>query len=258
MGNVTNRNAAAEAAPAPGIDYNMPVDKFVHEFESRISGHLHLDNSRREFVQETADTMHMLMNNQLQRNNGHRRLLLAQKGVGKTTLMVEIVKAAQPIADTVHQLVCVSITYDEHTTARLPSTHIGDALGCVFAHDSNTVSSIEAELSRQNKYLLLTVDEFQNVYDGAFALGGQQTIGQIRAIGGARGGRIHCIVSGNSSVLPQLCFGKLPDDKRSEYTNYNGIDMNCTKYSTRWIYPMLDASNLTQLMTIQQNGLTNQ
>ena len=56
------------------------------------------------------------------------------------------------------------------------------------------------------------------------------------------------MLSGSSTDLRRLAFGKLTDDSmKYQYPNYAGIDLNSTKYQTRWIYPFLDADSFVSL-----------
>jgi hypothetical protein len=78
---------------------------------------------------------------------------------------------------------------------------------------------------------------------------GRKIIRQISAIGSSLAGRIHCIITGSSLNLRQLCFAKLPTEECQYYENYTHKDLNSTKYSSKWIYPFLeinDFENLTQ------------
>ena len=101
---------------------------------------------------------------------------------------------------------------------------------------------LSALLQSADKKLFLVVDELNDVYMGAFPEG-RLTIDDILALGEDASGQINCIISGSSTRLRQLAFAKLPNELKSNYPNYTGVDLNSTKYQPRWIYPFLDVDS---------------
>lgn len=70
------------------------------------------------------------------------------------------------------------------------------------------------------------------------------------------GGAIHCILSGSSSDLRELAFGKLPEEKRIRYANYTGRNLNSTKFSPRWIYPFCNRNEFVQAVELMKKRFT--
>jgi hypothetical protein len=106
----------------------------------------------------------------------------------------------------------------------------------------------EKELKNKKKFVFIVLDEIQNLYlknDN-----GKQVINQLSEIGGSREGCIFCIITGSSYHLRQLCFAKLPNNIKEKYPNYISLDLNSTKYSSRWIYPFLDIEDFERLTEI--------
>ena len=101
---------------------------------------------------------------------------------------------------------------------------------------------LSALLQSADKKLFLVVDELNDVYMGAFPEG-RLIIDDILALGEDANGRINCIISGSSTRLRQLAFAKLPNEFKSNYPNYAGVDLNSTKYQPRWIFPFLDVDS---------------
>ncbi len=75
--------AAPAASPLIRSDGHVDGSALGDALERAVSEQLHLDNSRRAFVHETARTLAHLVNGKLVHQTNFRRLLLGRKGVGK-------------------------------------------------------------------------------------------------------------------------------------------------------------------------------
>ena len=96
---------------------------------------------------------------------------------------------------------------------------------------------LEALLRRQDKRVC-GAGRVDNVFHSAEDVA-RQTFDDAYLFGSSRSGLVHCIVTGSSSVLRQLCFARLPRELLAEYPGYAKKDMNDTKYIARWMYPFL-------------------
>jgi hypothetical protein len=220
----------------------------IQQVVDGISDACHLDQSRRRFVEQSTRTVWQLVNGKLQ-GNRFRALLLGRKAVGKTYLLHHLHKV---LGERFPQLLCVKLSY-ESGDGRLPTERIAMALEELewynthvrhlqFAEDR--VQMLEDLIARRHRYVFLSVDEMQNVYKASCALG-TQVVAEIGVIGGSAG-RIHSVITGSSEHLRTLCFAKhQPND--SKYPNYQGLDLNSTKYQPYWIYPFLEQDDFTEV-----------
>ena len=211
----------------------------------RLSAVIFLDDSRRNFAEHTFRTVHSLVTDKLKRGTAHRRLLLGRKGVGKTTLLNEAICL---IEQHFPQVICIFESYGLSRFDRITdiiSTQLGYSFNSADSH--KRVVELEKELTRQGKYLVVIADEFQNCFRFEFDSVCNH-IGDFFEFGEARDGRIHCIISGSSSVLRQLCFGKLPAHRAPQFPAYRGFDFNSTKYQPVWIYPFLQRADFEQVL----------
>ena len=105
--------------------------------------------------------------------------------------------------------------------------------------------------------MLFIADELDSVFRFAPSIG-HAISGEIAQIGDSREGRTHCIISGSSSHLRQLCFCNLPVDDEKQVPSYNKcFDQNSAKFSTQWIYPFLKRMTFAQLSVYCKKILLN-
>jgi len=209
---------------------------------------LYLDSSRTEFASDIFNTVQLLVADKLKGSTSHRRLLLGQKGVGKTALLNAIQEViALHFSD---QIICVFKSYDpcagpiERITDTI-SARLGYAFNATGSYDR--MKELEQELTKQGKYLVVIADDFQNCFRKQ-PENVRSNIADFYLFGEARGGRIHCIICGNSNILRQLCFGKLPEHRKPEFPAYEGYDFNSTKFPAVRIYPFLQPDDFKQVI----------
>lgn len=190
-----------------------------------------VDTPRSMFIRDTEKTLHSLLSGRLVGKTSFRRILLGRKGTGKTTLLKHIQKAAKDVLS----ITTIFIDYTNPMRAQLPSELIRSEFD--FTCDGG-FNSVDKQLEETGNFVFLLIDEFVNVFSRCE--NGRHIIGELMEIGGSQRGRVHCIVSGSSSKLRQLCFGKLSPEETALYPNYTGLDMNSTKFSARWIYPFVE------------------
>eukprot|EP00698_Gefionella_okellyi_P019035 TRINITY_DN5781_c0_g1_i1.p1 TRINITY_DN5781_c0_g1~~TRINITY_DN5781_c0_g1_i1.p1 ORF type:complete len:383 (-),score=52.34 TRINITY_DN5781_c0_g1_i1:199-1347(-) len=206
------------------------------------------DISRAAFRDDTKTTLGHLALNRLIGRTSFSRLLLGRKGVGKSTLLNELqnqCKVSFP------DITCIYKTYGGELTVTLVE-HIVNELHLApqnvmkpHLDASERVGQLEQELTATNTFIFLAVDEIQHVFQDRTDRG-RQIIAEIAAIGDSRGGRIHCIITGSSRHLRQLCFAKLSEEHTAKFPAYSAMDMNSTKVTARWIYPFLDANTFQE------------
>ena len=176
------------------------------------------------------------------RFNRFRKLLLGSEGAGKTRLLKGVLHAASWASD--GRVVPCYIDYSAPETARLPSAHLWDALPLIaklvwpyyrMMYPNEDASALICRAAEARGYVMfLAVDEFQCVYGSRCPLG-QGIVGEMSAIGGIEG-RIHCIITGDSTILQELVFCSLGDELRAQYPNYcPALTLNNTKFGPAWI-----------------------
>jgi len=232
-------------------------EKWIEQFEQAVvaaptTDPLHLDVSRREFLRDTASTLHRIVfrpiGSRADSANGFRRLLLGRKGLGKTSLLINMQRVAKERLRE-HGLICLYFNYEQESTSPLQLIH----KNLLKRHDLRVPDEVEnAEelcewLEKQGRVLFLVLDEFQLVFTKRLSSKvAAQTICEAMAIGSSPLGRIHCVLSGSSAYMRRLCFSKIEEAEahRLGFVHYHkGIDMNSTKFSARWIYPFSHAKD---------------
>lgn len=245
--------SSSDSVPAPSS-----AAELLEQLKAYLQNELvHLDSSRSAFVQDTANTLYALVNDRL-RGASRRRLLLGRKGVGKTTLLSTLLQASCERLTSRH-LLCVYVSYGAHGSADqlltdlvLSSLREQAVPGLPQPEEAwSRVSELDQWLKRSGRYLFLVIDEFQFTFTGHCAAHGRDIIMQAMDIGESRLGRIHCVLSGSSSVLRRLCFSKGADElSAADFPNYiRGLDLNSTKFNARWIHPFLDPSDFTAVVS---------
>ena len=219
------------------------MERFI---ERECSSYFYIDDSRRRFIQDTEETLSSLVNGKLLHRTHFRRLLLGRKGTGKSTLLEVIGKAAKSVYK--EQLTVCDVEFLNPTFAVLPSTLIAMATGAEQCLPVR-IKVLDDLLDKNKKFVLFVVDELDQIFRSDSAIG-KQIIGELAEIGNSSKGRVHCIISGSSSRLRQLCFSKLPNKDKAEFPNYEGIDLNSTKFSARWIHPFLGKNDFINVFRI--------
>ena len=237
------------------MDHPGPMETYIRD---RASSYFHFDYSRLAFIRDTESTLRNLVGGRLAHRTHYRRLLLGRKGTGKSTLLKVINLAA---CDTYRErLVVCSTHYINMHLAELPSTLIAKAVETPGNPIQLPVriDKLDEYLKSVNKFVLFIADELDSVFlSTCGAVNSQQIIGEIAEIGNSSEGRIHCIISGSSHQLRQLCFGKLPDKDKKDFPNYVGINLNSTKFSARWIHPFLGKDDFDKVFRLLQNDANN-
>ena len=180
--------------------------------------------------------------------------------MGKTFLLKELLRLAPLLLPHKDKLIRGYIDYSiGQFQDVLPSTYINDLI-CDSKSSvdkkqwQDPIHFIEDRLEVLDKYIFLVVDEFQFAYTAQCKSNGRAIISEISAIGGTSKGRIHCIISGSSSVLRKLAFAKLEKKAEGDYPNYAGLDLNSTKFCAKSIYPFLEQETFTKVVAVHSNG----
>jgi len=212
-----------------------------NEFINKIAQSLYLDSKRDSFARETFRNLKYMTCGFYKDHTGYQRFLLGRKGIGKTVFLLEIQKVAKEIFS--DNLITIYESYLDNTDSTLPSTLICKAIGIKVKND---IEYIERELIKTSKTVFIVLDEIQNLY--IKNSNGKSIIGELSEIGCALEGRIHCIITGYSYNLRQLCFANLPINEKANYPNYTSLDLNSTKFSCRWLYPFLETNDFEKVV----------
>ena len=210
---------------------------------------IYLDDTRRASLDENFRVLFDLVRHRCFKRNRFRLLLLGRNSVGKSCLLNGICKAAKTLLPNL--LVCtISVDVVRDCT---PASILCQELK-LTVHPSKSakerLSPVRKYLLDNKIYLLLVIDEFQQVYtkrfDKEIAL---DFVDEVACIGGSEEGLIHCILTGSSSVvMRQLCCKTAPAAITDEYPHYaNAQDLNCTRFK-----PSLVDSPIARLSTLHQ------
>eukprot|EP00731_Ephydatia_muelleri_P031126 Em0022g640a len=213
--------------------------------QDNYSDFFYIDASRLIVIRDTESTLRRLVKGQFKHRNGFCRLLLGHKGVGKTTLLDCIAKAAHSVYGKQNLIVCCT-AFNCKPVAGFPSTAIAKSIGV----SNKTIVQLNSYLEKVDKFVLFIADELDSVFSSEPSIG-HAIIGEIAEIGDSRVGRMHCIISGSSSHLRQLCFCKLPADYEKKFPSYSKrFDLNSTKFSARWIHPFLEKDDFCKVVRL--------
>ena len=185
---------------------DIPERSLEQFMQDNYSDFFYIDASRLIVIRDTESTLRWLVKGQFKHKNGFCRLLLGRKGVGKTTLLDCIAKAAHSVYGKQNLIVCCT-AFNCKPVAGLPSTAIAKSIGV----SNKTIVQLNSYLEKVDKFVLFIADELDSVFSSEPSTG-HAIIGEIAEIGDSRVGRMHFIISGSSSHLRQLCFCKLSAD----------------------------------------------
>ena len=211
---------------------------------------LYLDESRKLFFERNDDTIKKLVGSQLVNKNRFRELLLGVKAVGKSVILTTIQEYVYYLASSSCQkIIALYICYDGAATQLLSTAicqNIYKKFGIKINLESGTsiydrISDLDSALKAHQIFVVLLVDEFHFVYTAVESVG-KPVISELFHIAGSNQGRIHCIVSGSSTILRRLAFVKYHGPKEF-YPSYGSTDLNSTKLQPYWIFPMQNAKD---------------
>lgn len=218
----------------------IPEKQFIAKVLRRCEEFLCLDNSRKDFIEESSMTVHQLATNRIF-GTRHNRTLIGRKNIGKTLLLTTL---SSVIKEYVGGMLVINIKCDRHHTT--PRLAMCEQLNIRRTAD---LDCIEMTLKTRNIKVFLVIDDFNMVYTERFTTNGRDVIRDVLAIGGSTAGCFFCILSGSSSILRSLITAKVTDEevKQHHLVNYTGCELNETKFSVRTILPFNRQSDLVKI-----------
>jgi hypothetical protein len=221
----------------------MAAEQQFSSFLQQVQDGMYLDTTRREIVKYHYDKLCQLVDGRLVHKNRFRKLLLGQKGVGKTRLLKAIIKAALSHPPFKDKLVAAHVSFVSFNLAETLSQTILRAINEL--PEVVKISELEKKLISANKFVFLVVDEMQTLYGAPFDQQKQHIIGELAEIGDSDHGRIHCVITGDSADLRRLCFGNLSQQQTHKYPNYHAININSPP---AYVFPMLAKKDFIELV----------
>lgn len=202
---------------------NYPdIISFAENFDD-----IFLDESRRKFLKYHEECINSLEDGLLNGRNRFRQILLGTKASGKTK-MLEIIQDYMKARNS-DKIIVLKVVYgDAYGTSSLLDDIIFN-LRINFKSNKITekVKEIEEFLIENDQFLLLLIDEFQEVYRRDEL--GKRIISEVHCLSDTNKGRIHMIVSGSGSELRKLAFCNLHNKDIKKYNAYTGMKLNITK-----------------------------
>lgn len=211
---------------------------------NQVTARVDLDEVRQRFAEATCRTLADLEYGRIT-SNGRCRMLLGQRGAGKTHLLKALEEAAR---DHSANIMVVHIDCEVGPTLT-PVEHIAQSLhmekeweACQDEDHAHTqrdaLKRFEKLLSARRSRVFLVCDEVQNYYKAACA-NGKYAVRQLAYIGDSWQGNIFCVLCGSVPHLRELLCGKLPAHLKDTYTHYQGVDLNDTKFCPRLLPPLV-------------------
>jgi hypothetical protein len=251
-------------------------DEKLMAFKTVSNYPLFFTRGHRELLDVLLEHGGMLQENAFIGSNGsHCRLLVAAKGIGKSTvfeLFTSLCRAVYPdvipmyisfnqISQSVFKSKdVVAVVADNLIEAKILSQTEWDTIG---VKDSEPFEAITAALRRDDKRLFLLVDEIDQLYragpseirsvmtadECTVTDSARRTLDGLSAFGNLRNGTIGVFLCGSSASCPQLVT---KSDNRSLLTEFPLLsiapDLNGTRYKTHRVY----ASRCVELDTVKQ------
>jgi hypothetical protein len=196
-----------------------------------------LDEKRRHFVQEVATTLTWMARPGGLPSNRFRKLLISQQSDIKEFL-VSILQAAEKAAiGSKRWIIPCYIDCSLFRNKECISDKIASFLPWklriilpfyLIKYRWHTEIWVINTLLREYGFVLfLVVDRFECLYKSTYK---NQSIPELLHLGGFPGDAIHCIITGDGSVVSQLAFCEF-SGPISDYPNYDpGLNLNRTKY----------------------------
>ena len=231
------------------------------------SRNIFVDESRREFLERNDVKISRLVSGRLYNRNRYRELLLGVKAVGKTALLQTILVYVQnkypnvlAIYENFHacDLKLSSLIYEKiMRCCNLSRTESENLDSILQLRHTQRILELEDFLVAKDIYVLLLLDEFQNVYSLPAEIG-KPIVNELSILTGTTKGRIHCVVTGSSSELRVLAFTRLKAAEVSNYPSYQrGVDLNSTKLQPFWILPVNRAIDFRRMCSIIHGNITD-
>jgi len=193
-------------------------------------------------------TGYRLSDNQFKGDNGpNTRLLQGAKGIGKSTVL----KSFETIGAKIFpNIIPVYISYDERTATGSSLNKCSVAVEIVkklkihgihvsIEEDKLLLKSIEDALKKNDKFVLLIVDEIDNLYrvskdnnPTAFEAA-ENTLGDLAYLGNTTIGRFGVFLCGSSASCPLLITANRNVDRNVFPLIYGATNLNGKKYSTK-------------------------
>lgn len=220
--------------------------------------HLVLDKCRSRLYKHLAENLLLLMRGGLVGRNRFNILILGKKASGKTSLLESTLQGFEFLRSyTNESLVAVHVSCSKKHH-RLPlyqqaANHLAYQLNISspLIEDSPYSPDPEKQLAefaiQNNARILFLIDEFQLVYGHTWSKEESENfIESLADLCESNSGRFFLIVTGSSSELDRLAFGKVPVDT-SKWPHYQGRDLNSTKLNPHWLLPFQDVTEFADL-----------
>lgn len=206
--------------------------------------------SRKDFLEEFANTLERLINGELIGRNDFRRTLLGRKGVGKTSILTAISDSCRELKMIQYRLLIV-ILNDQNSSKLTPIKAIINQLPLYLRllleleirYSDMHVTTVAAFLQSHGYYVLGLFDEFQNLFRNSSLEHAKEVALQLSAIADNTNGVFHWILSGSATYLRKIITAQLEapkDGKLLLFPFYTGLDLNDTKFKFRSIFPFLN------------------
>lgn len=206
--------------------------------------------SRKDFLEEFANTLERLINGELIGRNDFRRTLLGRKGVGKTSILTAISDSCRELKMIQYRLLIV-ILNDQNSSKLTPIKAIINQLPLYLRllleleirYSDMHVTTVATFLQSHGYYVLGLFDEFQNLFRNSSLEHAKEVALQLSAIADNTNGVFHWILSGSATYLRKIITAQLEapkDGKLLLFPFYTGLDLNDTKFKFRSIFPFLN------------------
>lgn len=224
-------------------------------FETIIASRVFLDVSRLNVVNQISRDLGRI-STEMWMSNRFRMLLLGDPNANVSLFLREILTASSIASNGF--IIPVYIDYANPTNKnKCPSDLVYHALPWhvqVWWMSYRYQFKREYDMQILNRMIrdcgycvFIGVDNLDLVYGHGWTEG-PSILDDLRVLGNLHGDGIHCILTGDSTILDKLAYGLLDYDAKIDYPNYDAIcDLNCTKY-----WPVrIKAAQREQLLQLQ-------
>lgn len=225
-------------------DSNINIHNIINEYSNIL-----FDENRKNFILKNIKILNDLEKGILDQENRYRQLLLGIKLSGKTiilNILNEYIKRKKNSKILTIFQNCKNI----ELTPLQNIKHILLNNNLIINYESNIpnnmINQLEKFLIKKKKFLFIIYDDFQYIYTKEKF--GIRFISEICCLAGSNKGRIHMIVSGNSSILRKLAVCELSNEEKIKYSSYTSVELNSTKLQPYWIYNFTTEKSFIELI----------
>lgn len=207
-------------------------------FETIVASNIFLDTSRMNIVKQISKDLER-MSNDIASGNRFRMLFLGEPNSNISLFLKEILHASNITSDGFIIPCYIDYAAPENKN-KCPSDLVYEALPWNIKawwmsyryrfKNEYTMQVLNRMIHDCGYCVFVGVDNLHLVYGHGWPAGGD-ILGDLRVLGNLDGDGMHCILTGDATIMDKLAYGMLDEDVAKDYPNYSPVcNLNYTKY----------------------------